>query len=179
GSHGYRLKSSPWEESIRIPFIVSRIEGHQVMPTGVSDALVNHIDIGPTSLGLCGIEAPQWAQGYDYSAHCLKDRDVDARHEPQSAYLQQIPRKYHKHTVNRSWRGVVTRDGWKYVCTPNNDWLLHNLNEDPYEQANLCYDTVYQHEKERCHAELERLVRETGDEFELPDVSVGVTAPTS
>jgi len=179
GSHGQWEKSSPWEESIRIPFIVARVEGHQVMPTGASDALVNHIDIGPTSLGLCGIGVPEWAQGYDYSAHCLKEREVDAQREPTSAYLQQIPRKYHKHTVNRAWRGVVTRDGWKYVCTPGNDWLLHDLDEDPYEQANLCYDTVYQREKERCHAELERLIRETGDEFELPDVSVEVGAPTS
>ena len=67
---------------------------------------------------------------------------------------------------------MVTRDGWKYVCTPGNDWLLHNLREDPYEQANLCYDTAYQTQKERCHAELERWIRETGDEFELPEIAL-------
>ncbi|TVQ27592.1 MAG: hypothetical protein EA382_03380 [Spirochaetaceae bacterium] len=184
GSHGQCEKSSPWEESIRIPLIVARIAGHQAMRTGVCDALVNHVDIGATSLGLCGIAVPDWVQGFDYSARCLPGStpasatpasaaaDRTAAAEPASAFLQQIPRKYHPHSVNRAWRGVVTRDGWKYVCTPGNDWLLFNLNEDPYEQANLCYDTIYQADKERCHAELRSWIERTGDSFDLPDVTL-------
>jgi arylsulfatase A-like enzyme len=180
GSHGQWEKSSPWEESIRIPFIVARVGGHQKMRTGVSSAVLNHVDIGPTSLGLCGIEKPAWAVGFDYSSHCLRGGEArpargvgaEADGEPSSAYLQQIPRKFHRHSVNRAWRGVVTRDGWKYVCTPRNDWLLFNLNEDPYEQANLCYDTVYQAEKEACHRELAGWLEETGDDFELPDIEL-------
>jgi hypothetical protein len=46
------------------------------------------------------------------------------------------------------------------------------LNEDPYEQANLCYDTVYQAEKEACHRELAGWLEETGDDFELPDIKL-------
>lgn len=174
GSHGQWEKSSPWEESIRIPLVIARVGGHQAMRVGRSNAVVNHVDIGPTTLGLCGIPVPDWARGYDYSRACVlrPESGPATAMEPQSAYLQQIPRKYHRHSVNRAWRGVVMRDGFKYVCTPGNDWLLHNLNEDPYEQANLCYDSVYQQEKERCHAELARWVRETGDEFELPDISL-------
>ena len=172
GSHGQWEKSSPWEESIRIPLIVSRVGGHQAMRTGVCDAVVNHVDIGPTTLGLCGITQPEWMPGYDYSARCRSDGDPDTASEPQSAYLQQIPRKYHRHSVNRAWRGVVTRDGWKYVCTPGNDWLLHNLREDSLEQANLCYDTVYQREKERCHAELVSWIERTNDTFQMPDIEL-------
>lgn len=176
GSHGQWEKSSPWEESIRIPLVVARVAGRQVMSTGTSDAVINHVDIGPTSLGLCGIPTPGWARGFDYSGVCLsgtKARDADnSAEEPSSAYLQQIPRKFHRHSVNRAWRGVVTRDGWKYVCTPGNDWLLHNVAEDPYEQANLCYDTIYQERKELLHAELGRWIRETGDDFELPEITL-------
>ena len=179
GSHGQREKSSPWEESIRIPLIVARVGGHQAMRTGVCDALVNHVDIGATSLGLCGIAVPDWVRGFDYSARCLKGAtpasaaaEPTAAAEPGSAFLQQIPRKYHPHSVNRAWRAVVTRDGWKYVCTPGNDWLLFNVNDDPYEQANLCYDTVYQADKERCHAELRSWIERTGDSFELPDIGL-------
>jgi hypothetical protein len=76
----------------------------------------------------------------------------------------------HRHSVNRAWRAVVTRDGWKYVCTPGNDWLLHDLRTDPYEQANLCYDVVFQSQKERCHELLADWIRGTGDEFPLPDI---------
>lgn len=172
GSHGQWEKSSPWEESIRIPLIVARVGGHQAMRTGVCDAVVNHVDIAPTTLGLCGISRPDWMRGYDYSAHCRADGAPDEASEPRSAYLQQIPRKYHRHSVNRAWRGIVTRDGWKYVCTPGNDWLLHDLREDPFEQANLCYDTVYQREKERCHAELVAWIERTGDTFEMPDIEL-------
>ncbi|TVR59380.1 MAG: hypothetical protein EA426_07570 [Spirochaetaceae bacterium] len=178
GSHGQWEKSSPWEESIRVPFIVARVGGHQTMKVGSTDALMNHVDVGPTSLGLCGIAAPDWMAGYDYSARCGGDnRDAEAdsaarRAEPDSAYLQQIPRKFHAHSVNRAWRAVVTRDGWKYVCTPGNDWLLHNLNDDPFEQANLCYDSVFHAQKERCHAALAAWIEKTGDSFELPEITI-------
>jgi len=74
--------------------------------------------------------------------------------------------------VNRPWRGVVTQDGWKYVCTPDNDWLLFDLGEDPYEIANLCYNTNHQKQKERLHALLEGWIKRTGDEFPLPDISL-------
>ncbi len=171
-SHGQLEKSSPWEESIRIPLVVARVGGHQEMKTGRSDALVNHVDIGATSLGLCGIPVPQWVRGFDYSPACIRGADHDRAAEPTSAYLQQIPRKFHRHSVNRAWRAVVTRDGWKYVCTPGNDWLLFNLNEDPYEQANLCYDIVYQADKERCHHELQSWIEQTGDNFELPGIEL-------
>ena len=178
GSHGQWEKSSPWEEAIRIPFVIGTVGGAQNMRVGRSDAVLNHVDIGPTTLGLCGIARPDWMVGHDYSRHCiLRERpeyhgEPDPGAEPQSAYLQQIPRKMHPHSINRAWRGVVTRDGWKYVCTPNNDWLLHDLATDPFEQANLCHDVVYQGRKERCHGLLADWIRETGDEFALPDIAL-------
>ena len=68
GSHGRWQKSTPWEESIRIPFIMSGMRPH-TEHTGMlrTDAPINHVDIAPTSLGLCGIDVPDWMMGYDYS----------------------------------------------------------------------------------------------------------------
>lgn len=177
-SHGQRGKSSPWEEATRIPFVVSRVGGSQYMRTGRTDAVLNHIDIAPTTLGLCGISAPEWMLGYDYSPRCVRANapefktEADPDDEPDSAYLQQIPRKMHAHSVHRAWRGVVTRDGWKYVCTPGNDWLLFNTADDPFEQANLVYDLRFQEQKERCHCLLARWIATTGDEFDLPNISL-------
>lgn len=180
-SHGQRGKSSPWEEAIRIPFLVSRVGGSTNMKTGRTDAVLNHVDIAPTTLGLCGIDTPVWMNGHDYSSLCVRADapehrgagDADSREEePESAYLQQIPRKMHDHSVNRAWRGVVTRDGWKYACTPENDWLLFNTSEDPFEQANLAYDRTFQGEKERCHALLLGWIASTGDDFAMPDISL-------
>ena len=135
-SHGISGNSLPWEECIRIPFIVGMVGGHFSMKVGTSDAPVNHVDIAPTTLGLCGIEIPQRMVGYDYSRYCIRqDRpeyrgEPDPDGEPDSAFLQQIPRKFYC-PVNRAWRGVVMHDGWKYVCTPHNDWLLYDTASRP------------------------------------------------
>lgn len=176
GSHAQRGKSTPWEESIRVPFIVGRVGGPDNMRVGKTDAILNHVDIAPTTLGLCGIPVPDEMVGHDYSGHCIHPNAPQYRglpereDEPDSAYMQQIPRKMHDHSVNKAWRGVVMRDGWKYACTPGNDWLLFNTAEDPYEQANYVHDTFFQAQKERCHARLIRWMEETGDSFDLPQI---------
>lgn len=114
--------------------------------------------------------------GCDYSRHCIRnDRpeyrgEPDSVTEPDSAFLQQIPRKFYC-PVNRAWRGVIMQDGWKYVCTPDNDWLLYNTVDDPYEQANLVYWQDYQTEKKRCHRRLIRWIRETSDSFKMPEIA--------
>ncbi len=177
-SHAQSGKSTPWEESIRVPFIIGKVGGSYNMSTGRTDALMNHVDIAPTSLGLCGIEVPEGMVGHDYSSHCVgrdspefKGRS-DPDSEPDSAFLQQIPRKMHAHTVNKAWRAVVMRDGWKYACTPGNDWLLFNTADDHYELANYVHDRSFHSQKERCHARLAQWIEETGDDFELPDISL-------
>ena len=189
GSHAQFDKRAPYEESIRVPFIVHRGGGCQ-MNTAISDAVINHVDIAPTSLGLCGIPMPDTMVGYDYSAQCLStaapehagppQRDA----EPHSAYLQQIPPRPFAvgedgtapgnflDCVNTPWRGVVTRDGWKYACTPGGDWLLFNLAEDPFEQANQVFNERYRAQKERCHALLAEWIATTGDHFPLPDIAL-------
>ena len=185
GSHGQFGKSSPWEESIRIPFLVHRTGGAYHMRTGACDAPINHVDIAPTTLGLCGIPVPGAMVGYDYSAHCTRSDAPEYSgppqpdREPRSAYLQQIPPKLMRHTVNRPWRAVVTRDGWKYACTPGHDWLLFNTAEDPYEQANHVYNAAFQPQKERCHRLLADWIAATGDRFSLPDIALDRDADRS
>ncbi len=174
GSHGQFGKSSPWEESIRIPMIIGGLRAAGHCGGGVSDAVMNHVDIAPTTLGLCGIPAPHAMVGHSYANHVLPSNhpnhpggpDRDA--EPESAYLQQIPRKQHPHSVNKQWRGVVTRDNWKYIIQPGHDWLMHNLNDDPYEQINLAHDKVFAAQRARLHAMLARWIEQTGDDFAMP-----------
>jgi arylsulfatase A-like enzyme len=174
GSHAQWEKSSPWEESIRIPFIIARLGGQERMRTGITDVPLNHVDIAPTTLGLCGIQVPDTMVGCDLSGLCWPRHHPRARRDddptlPDSAYLQQIPRKFHPHSVNQAWRGVVTRDGWKLACQPGHDWLLHHLVDDPYEQANLAHDSAFQPQRRRLLERLQRWIEETGDEFPLPE----------
>ena len=64
------------------------------------------------------------------------------------------------------------RGGWKYVCTPHNDWLLYDTAGDLFQQANLVYWYDHQDAKQRCHRRLARWIAQTGDQFELPDIDL-------
>jgi arylsulfatase A-like enzyme len=67
GSHGQFKKTSPWEESVRVPFIIAGLQPMYAARRGRTSALLNHVDIVPTTLGLCGIARPDWMRGVDYS----------------------------------------------------------------------------------------------------------------
>jgi arylsulfatase A-like enzyme len=76
----------------------------------------------------------------------------------------------HGDSVDRPWRGVVTRDGWKYVALERQPWLMFNLNNDPYELANLAHNTSFRAERKRLQERLARWIADTGDEFSLPEL---------
>ena len=131
-------------------------------------APVNHVDVAPTSLGLCGIDIPDWMEGYDYSAaRIYKGEMIDP---PDSAYLQSVVPTGHGNSVDKPWRGIVTVDGWKYVCMENCEWLMFNLNDDPYEQRNLIHNSAFLAKRRELMARLKKWVKDTEDNFKLPDV---------
>ena len=88
--------------------------------------------------------------------------------EPDSAYLQNVIPTGHPNSINTPYRGLVTRDGWKYVCFENRSWLLFNLNDDPYEEANQAQNNRYRAERKELIARLRQWVADTGDKFEIP-----------
>ncbi len=168
GCHGQFAKTAPWEESIRVPMIIGGGVPFYDMRGGRSDALVNYVDVAPTSLGLCGITPPSWMAGTDYSSHRQPRRPAVS--EPDSAYLQLIEPTGHRNSVDRPWRGVLTRDGWKYICLEGQPWLLFNLREDPYELANHAHNPVFSAQRKRLHDRLAAWVNDTGDRFTLPQL---------
>lgn len=168
GSHGQFLKTSPLEESIRVPFIIGGgVPYYNGQWAGANRALINHVDVAPTSLGLCGIEPPDWMRGRDLSGHFYADRP-HRREFPDSAFLQSVIPTGHGDSVDRAWRGIVTDDGWKFVCLEGQPWLLFNLNEDPYEQQNLAFNSNFQVKRKSLLDRLQRWIDETGDSFTLP-----------
>ena len=72
--------------------------------------------------------------------------------------------------LNRVWRGVRTCDGWKYVCLEGQPLMLFNLNQDPYEFANLAYLDTYNDKRAELQQELAAWLEHTGDEFLLPEL---------
>ncbi len=172
GSHGQYKKMTPYEESIRIPFVIS---GEQPTYEGRGNGRwpipVNHVDIAPTTLGLCGIDKPEWMEGTDWSHYRLRPEGSPARRksEPDSAYLQSVIPTMHGDSVNKPWRGLVTRDGWKYVCLDGVSWMMYNLNDDPFETANLALNSKYKAERIRLIKRLKQWASDTGDKFNIPE----------
>ncbi len=166
GSHGQFRKTSPYEEAIRVPFIISGEHAfYDGRKTGVCTAPVNHIDIAPTALKLCGIDVPEWMKGTDYSHYRFGNRNGD---EPDSAYIQSVIPTGHGDSVDKPWRGVVTRDGWKYVCFESVAWLMFDLNRDPYELVNVAHNPAYAGKRKSLNDRLKKWIEDTGDKFALP-----------
>lgn len=134
-----------------------------------ADAPVNHVDIAPTTLGLCGLPIPEHMDGTDYSSLVHGTDPPDPL--PDSAYLGIPVPTGHGHSVDRPWRGVVTRDNWKYVCLEGQPWMLFNLNEDPYELVNLAYNPAAHGKRAELHQSLREWRDHTGDTFDLPPAS--------
>ena len=168
GSHGMFRKTNPFEESVRVPLIIS---GCQATYDGYLQHqdrhLVNHVDMAPTTLGLCGIDAPDFMQGHDYSPQRLSWRSP---HEyPDSAFLQLVVPTGHADSTEFAWRGIISNDGYKFVSFAHMPWLLFNLNEDPLEQVNLAHNSLYAGKRRELTARLRRWIDETGDDFPLMD----------
>lgn len=105
-------------------------------------------------------------RGYDYSGQRLPWRPQHS--PPDSAYLQCVIPTGHGDSVDRPWRGIVTLDGWKYITLEHQSWLMFDLNEDPYELANLAHNTRYRTERRRLQQRLEQWIADTGDQFAIP-----------
>jgi arylsulfatase A-like enzyme len=167
GSHGMYRKTCPYEESIRIPMILSgEIPKYDGRANTRSPLLLTQVDIAPTTLGLCGIDKPSWMGGTNYSPVRLQSRPRTP--EPDSAYLQNIVPTGHPDSINKPYRGIVTRDGWKYVCFDGFPWLMFNLNEDPYELVNVAYNSKYRVQRKRLTDRLRQWIADTDDTFDVP-----------
>jgi arylsulfatase A-like enzyme len=134
-SHGWMKKQSPYEESIRVPFLI-RWPGH--IPSGaVSDALLGTVDILPTLVGLLGWECSAALEGRDLSAALRGDTDAP---RPESVFLAHyLAGDEAAFQGMPEWRGVRT-PRHTYVETPGQQpWLLFDNEADPFQMNNLLH----------------------------------------
>jgi arylsulfatase A-like enzyme len=170
GSHGLLRKTTPHEESIRIPLLIWGGHRWRYSGAGPLNHPFNHVDLMPTTLGLCGLRA-DGLPGFDYSP-AVGGGPGGRRplgEVPDSAYLQWVvPVDYH-HCVDIPWRGVVTRDGWKYVAAEGQALALFHLREDPLEQHNLAFHVQGRAKRSELNRLTQAWIDRTGDHFTLPD----------
>jgi hypothetical protein len=90
---------------------------------------------------------------------------------PDSAFIQSVVPTGHPDSIDRPWRGIVTREGWKYVCLEGRPWMLFNLAEDPYELANHAYNSKFKGPRKNLHGRLAAWIEKMGDKFALPKLT--------
>jgi arylsulfatase A-like enzyme len=169
-AHGVKWKRYPYEESIRVPFII-RYPGK--VPTNVThDLLLGAIDLAPTLLGLTdhGDQIPKNMQGMDLSAN-LYGKDAA---EPQSQFiLYNLPEEGHyilaKQPKLRDYRGVRTKQ-YTYALQKDEKtgkvtpWVLYDNIADPLQMNNLINDENFASVRKKLYAEIRKhleVVQET------------------
>ena len=158
GSQGMDKKQKPYEESIRVPFLL-RYPG---MDAAELDALIDLPDIMPTLLGLCGLPIPATVEGIDFSAYLQGGPDPS-----DGTALLQCPHPFGQWwtgTGGRSYRGLRTHRH-TYVRALEGPWLLYDNEADPFQQDNLVGQPGQQDLLDELDATLTRRLATADDPF--------------
>lgn len=169
GSHGLSEKNNPYQESINIPLIIGGESPMRYHDRGVgnNECVISGIDIPPTTLGLCGLDIPDWMQGHDYSHHRLKYKV--AKEDEKSVFIQSMQGEKFGEMTDKPWRAIVTKDQWKYACFENSEWVMFDLKNDPYEMVNLVHISKYKEKKKELNLILKNWIDKIDDKFDLPE----------
>jgi arylsulfatase A-like enzyme len=169
GSHGVYKKQWPWDESIKVPFVLRyprRVEGGTRF-----DFPLSAIDIMPTLLGMAGIGIPDRVEGVDLSAHLcgapgapdevlLMNPCPFSIGDPRGA--DQVPSFQ---GMRMEYRGVRT-SRHTYVRTIDRPWLLYDNQEDPYQMRNLVDEPAHRGLAAQLESRMQGLMERIGDRFE-------------
>ena len=162
GSHRLYFKNHPFDESARIPLIVS-LPG-KIKQGKRSTTLASSIDIAPTLLSICGLQPLKRAQGRDLS-RCLEG---DGELEVESVYCEGRMGPWRNRERNKEWRAVITRDFKLVLGKGGKPSMLFDLENDPLETKNLVADPKYKEKVKDLVSKAREWRERTGDPFPGP-----------
>jgi len=160
-SQGVETKLYPWDESVRVPFLL-RWPG---LPGAAGRNLALPLDapdIMPTLLGLCGLPVPKPVEGRDWSPFFRRE----AQPTGEEAALLTMPAEFTWLLINgmKAYRGLLT-ERYTYVRNTDGPWLLYDRKEDPFQMHNLAGDPAQGPVRARLESELQKRLDRMGDEF--------------
>lgn len=171
GSHGLTSKTYPYEESTRVPLVVSYpaggIDGGVVRSTPTCSE-----DWYPTLLALAGIDHGT-GPGRNLLPVARDGEELDRPGVMLEFYAELRKRWWGEKEydwIDETWRGFVTRR-YKYTVRGGREggrpWQLFDLREDPYEQENLIDDEGHVAVARKLHGYLRDRLLETDDDYVL------------
>jgi arylsulfatase A-like enzyme len=161
GSQGMIKKQKPFDESIRVPFLLRwpkalGAQGRQLK------APINSEDIMPTLLSLSGLPIPKSVEGLDYSGYVRGEKNPG---DDATVILCVAPfGEFDRRKGGKEYRGVRTTR-YTYVRDLAGPWLLFDNEIDPYQQQNLVGQPAQASLQAELETLLQRKLRERGDEF--------------
>jgi len=161
GCRGLSQKIHPWDESIRVPFLL-RYPALLGASGRVVATPIDAPDLMPTLLGLCGLPTPRTVQGADFSGLIRGER----RPDPDAAALLSVPAafSFHRAAGLPEYRGLRTAR-YTYVRSPSGPWLLYDNEKDPFQMRNLCTDPAHAALRADLDRALGERLRAANDEF--------------
>jgi len=160
-SQGEIKKQRPYDESIRVPFLLRYPRGLGLAGREL-DTLLNTPDIMPTLLGLCGVPIPETVEGRDFSGALLRGETPEV-----DAALIMCPAPFGQWTREmggREYRGIRTKRH-TYVRALDGPWLLYDNEIDPYQGKNGCNLPEHAAIQAKLEALLAKKLEETRDLF--------------
>ena len=164
-SHGLTRKLFPFEESVRVPFVIKdpsikHRAGQQC------NAPIDAPDIMPTLLGLAHLKQEDQAQGKDWSMVIRGDKPEESTDTGLlSAPVQAGPLQLYG---IQAYRGVRTSHH-TYVRNESGAWLLFDNINDPYQMNNLIQNKAAKGIKDDLEQLLEIKLNKLNDNFESSD----------
>lgn len=161
GSQGQQRKQRPWEESIRVPFLMK----YPAMFSNPKqfDAPTDAQDILPTLLGLCQLPIPDSMEGLDFSGYIQGDKNPS-----DGAAIISCIHPFGEYTRSthggREYRGIRTKQ-FTYVRTLDGPWLLYDNDTDPYQMNNLINKPEYAKLQQDLNEWLNKKLKDSNDEF--------------
>lgn len=157
GSHGYKVKRWPHDESARIPFILRYPKA--IPRQQVKSAPFSAIDFFPTLAGLAGLAVPKGLDGQDYSSYIKNE----AATPPRAFVYSQM---HYGYVPWPGWRSLRTKN-YLYAETKEGPWLLFDVRNDPFQTKNLVRSAQHQTLVKEFSQKLNRIMKDSGDSWEI------------
>jgi arylsulfatase A-like enzyme len=154
-SQGLTTKLHPWDESVRVPFLL-RYPRRFGRKERLVRTPINSPDIFPTLLGLCGLPVPDSVEGVDRSR--LEEKDTAALiHLP-------VPITEARRYGFAEYRGLRSARH-TYVRSIRGPWLLYDNEADPYQMRTLVGKPEAKALQARMERELSAELKRRKDDF--------------
>jgi len=161
-SQGKQKKQLPWDEAIRVPFLL-----RYPAVLGVEEKCIsmpfNSPDIMPTLLGLSGIDIPKTVEGTDFSG-VITGRQRPSDNAALFACYSPFG-EWSRSQGGKEYRGIRTEQ-YTYVRDMQGPWLLYDNKTDPYQQSNLCNKPQYASLQKTTDNILRQKLHQTKDKFQ-------------